>query len=80
MSVTSSYQQRASPTGFGAFLHSCWCALFSSSLPSDPENSNSNSTAPMPEKKYVHVPQNAASGFLRTATSRQMRKDNEILA
>ncbi|KAK8061549.1 hypothetical protein PG994_007915 [Apiospora phragmitis] len=75
MSGTSSDQYGASPSGFGAFLCNCIFALFSSSLRSDPDNS----PAPMPEKKYIHVPQNAAAGFLRTATSRQMRKNNEIL-
>ncbi|KAK8075228.1 hypothetical protein PG997_009891 [Apiospora hydei] len=78
MSGTSTVQHGANPARFGAFLYNCWCALCSSSLPSDSENNHS--PAPMPEKKYVHVPQNAASGFLRTSTSRQMRKDNEILA
>lgn len=31
------------------------------------------------DKKYVHVPQHAAEGFLRTATPGQMKKENEIL-
>jgi hypothetical protein len=31
------------------------------------------------EKKYVHTPTHAASSFLKTATSKDMRKANEIL-
>ncbi|KAK6820985.1 hypothetical protein PG987_015385 [Apiospora arundinis] len=79
MSGTSANLHGARPSGFQglcAFLRSCVCALCSSSRPHDDEETSS---APMPEKKYVHVPQHAAAGFLRTSTSRQMRINNEVL-
>jgi hypothetical protein len=31
------------------------------------------------EKKYVHTPTHAASSFLKTATSKDMQRANEIL-
>lgn len=31
------------------------------------------------EKKYVHTPTHAASSFLKTATTRDMQKANEII-
>lgn len=33
----------------------------------------------IPEKKYIHVPTEAAAGFLRTATPHHMKIANEII-
>ncbi|KAK7985406.1 hypothetical protein PG984_010609 [Apiospora sp. TS-2023a] len=66
----------ASNLSWGAYLQSCVNALFASPLPHDSDDS---SAAPMSEKKYVHVPSQAAAGYLRTTTSHQIRKNNEIL-
>ncbi|KAJ9132009.1 hypothetical protein NKR23_g11472 [Pleurostoma richardsiae] len=54
-----------------------------------PRSSNPDPTAEEPpvlreelivfEKRYVHVPSHAASSFMQTATSRDMKKANEVL-
>ncbi|KAK8104274.1 uncharacterized protein PG998_011307 [Apiospora kogelbergensis] len=75
MSSTSTGLHGTRPSRVRTFLRSCISALCSSSRQHD-ENDNSVLTS---EKKYVHVPQHAAADFLRTSTSRQMRKNNEIL-
>ncbi|KAK7914274.1 hypothetical protein PG985_011977 [Apiospora marii] len=75
MSGTYTELQATTPS-WGAYLQSCVDALFASPLPRDSDDS---SAAPVSEKKYVHVPSQAAAGYLRTTTSHQIRKNNEIL-
>jgi len=53
-------------SSLGSFSR-CWCSAEDGQAP-----------APV-EKKYVHTPTHAASSYLKTTTTRNMQKANEIL-
>ncbi|KAK3394241.1 hypothetical protein B0H63DRAFT_40827 [Podospora didyma] len=65
-------------SSFESISRCCW----QSSSPDDeplPPPPRAPLSSPLPEKKYVHVPTHAASSFLRTTTTKPIRKANEIL-
>ena len=60
-----------------SFRRSCFGGLLSYWRPLGKKETDQHHDAF--EKKYVHVPTHAASSFMQTATSREMKKANEIL-
>ena len=76
----SAEQHHARQLSWSAWFQSCAEAICSSSHPDDDEAMPARSTdMGVSEKKYNHVPTQAANDFLRTATPRVMKKNNEIL-
>ncbi len=55
-------------SSLGSLARCCWRPEQDDCRPSDPF-----------EKKYVHVPTHAASSYLKTTTTKNMQKANEIL-
>ncbi|KAK4180144.1 hypothetical protein QBC36DRAFT_320757 [Triangularia setosa] len=64
----------------GSKRHSCSPLGFIKSLGRWWPHDSKQDTPELPlEKKYVHVPTHAASSFIKTTTTRDIRKANEIL-
>ncbi|KAK0664603.1 hypothetical protein QBC41DRAFT_233599 [Cercophora samala] len=61
-------RQSCSPLGFIKSFGRWWS-----------HDSKQNTAEPSPEKKYVHTPTHAASSFLKTTTTRDIQRANEIL-
>ncbi|KAK3382372.1 hypothetical protein B0T24DRAFT_587133 [Lasiosphaeria ovina] len=75
-----------SPLGLLKSWSSCFSRAEDSTDAGAPSNTAAETAAPPPpppeeakEKKYVHVPTHAASSYLKTTTTSEIQKANEIL-